>query len=368
MSEYAGRIAVGALVAAVIAVSFAYAFYTYIPASSSVTTSTTVGLSNPSVNATSWFGSGAPPGGCIGYNLSGFSLYKGYRLDVYTTSQSETPGSSSICIHTILQNLDNQSASLPANETLTVTNPLVPGAEYLQSCQAPSYSGSFGPNDTSWNCAAFILNNSNVLVRPGNFTAGWEGFQITIVVRFANSPTVINTGGNFGVVQSSSSTTTRVTTGSAYQCGSPGMFKLLTPIQNSSLYLKVVTDSGSIINFNNLPNNGTIFITHALPAGVNTTASTVRDFCLRLENNDNSTGYMSLVGNESLPAVGSYYLTLIAGYANGPGYSGNIPTITVGPNSTVYVTISVPSGRVTVVNCQAGACSTATSTATLLSG
>ena len=265
--------------------------------------------------------------------------------------------------------MDNQSASLPANETLTVTNPLIPGVASLQSsCEAPSYSGSFGPNDTSWNCAA-VWNTPNAVVRPTNFSPPPLGYQLMVLVRFANSSTVITTGSNLGLGQEPiGSTTTRVTTASAYQCGSPGTFQPLTPIQNSSLYLKVVTDNGSVINFNNLPNNGTIFITHALPAGVNTTASTVRDFCLRLENNDNSTGYMSLVGNESLPAVGSYYPTLIAGYANGPEYSGNIPTITVGPNSTVYVTISVPSGRVTVVTCQASACSTATSTATLLGG
>jgi hypothetical protein len=359
MSEYAGRIAVGALVAAVIVVSFAYAFYTYIPASSSY-----------SVNGTSWFGSGATPGGSCGDSntLTGFALYKGYRLDVYTPPQAAAVGSS-VCIRTTLQNLNNQSASLPANETLTVTNPLIPGVASLQSsCEALSFSESFGPNDTSWNCAA-VWNTPNGVVRPANFTSPPMGYQLMVLIRFANSPTVITLGSNFGLgEETASSTTTRVTTAAAYQCGGPGTFKPLTPIQNSSLDLKVVTDSGSVINFNNLPNNGTIFITHALPAGVNTTASTVRDFCLRLENNDNFTGYMSLVGNESLPAVGSYYLTLIAGYANGPGYSGNIPTITVGPNSTVYVTISVPSGRVTVVNCQAGACSTATSTATLLGG
>jgi len=358
---------VGSLVAAAIAVSFAYAFYTYIPASSGVTTSTTVELGGY-VNGTSWFGSGAPPGGCVASTLTGFGLYEGYRLDVYSPSQVVALGSS-VCIRTTLQNLRNQSASLPANETLTVTNPLIPGVVSLQSrCEAPSYTGSFGPNDTSWNCAA-VWNTPNAVVRPANFTSPPLGYQLMVVVRFANSSTVIRQGGNFVLGQErASSTTTRVTAASAYQCGSTGTFKPLTPIRNSSLYLKAVTDSGSIINFNNLPNNGTIFITHALPAGVNTTASTVRNFCLRLENNDNSTGYMSLVGNESLPSVGSYYLTLIAGYANGPGYSGNIPTITVGPNSTVYVTISVPSGRVTVVDCQAGACSTATSTATLLGG
>lgn len=307
--------------------------------------------------STNWLGNGAPPSECGNSTIMSYSMVDGYRLEIYSPSQPVSAGGS-LCIYTRLLNVDNTSTAFPTNETLMVTSSATPGFDYFQAVCFPSTNPvSFGAGALSWNCAAG-WDTSQYAPPPAN-SAPPGAYQVLVVARLLNSSTVVTASSNINLVLSrGSSTTSNVNPASRFGC--PGPFKLETPNQNSSLFLRVVTDNGSVINFNNLPNNGSIFVTH--------TNSKVPNYCLRLVNNDNSTGYAALVGNASLPAAGSYNMTIFAGYSNGPGYSGTIPTITVGPNSMVYVTISVPSGKVTIVDCRAGACSTSTSTATTLGG
>jgi hypothetical protein len=54
--------------------------------------------------------------------------------------------------------------------------------------------------------------------------------------------------------------------------------------------------------------------------------------------------------------TGYYNVTLMAGYNQGPWYLASIPLIHVPPNSnsTVYVTVYVPSGQVAVVTSNEG--------------
>jgi hypothetical protein len=366
MSEYAGRIAIGVSLVLVVSVVFAFELNYFLPANvaTSSTQSTSIGTS-PVPSGTSWFGDNLPPGGCGNTTVIGTALTEGYRLEVHSLPQvvaqtSATQGNA-VCIYTSLQNLRNVSTSLPVNESLAVTNAETPGVVYFQGlCQAPAYSGSFGQNGTSWDCA-FYWNTSNAY----NYT-GLMDYQIVLAARFSNSPTVVLGGGNIHVEggsgsNSSTTTTTSSTTLSKYYCGGP-TFQLESPTQNSSVFLRIVTDQGSVIP----ANNGTVFLAHTAPAATGNSSGTW-DYCLRLAGN--STGYMPLVGNGSYPAAGSYNVTLFAGYGEGPGYQGSIPTVTVEPNSTVYVTISVPSGDVTIVECpQTGSCSTTTSMATTLSG
>lgn len=314
------------------------------------------------ITSTTWSGNGAPPRGCGNSTLMGYSTVDGYKLEVYSPSQPVSTGSS-LCVYTRLLNLDNPSTSFPANESLAITSSATPGFEYFQAMCFPSQSWSFGPNSTSWNCAA-VWNTSTYA--PPASGAPPTVYQVVVGARLSNSSAVVQGGSNLRIVLSGESSTTASTNaGSPFRC--PGQFKRESPSQNSSLFLRVVNDNGTVINFNDLPNNGTVFVTHTFPAGAEATSG-APDYCLTLFGDDNSTGYLPLVGNESLPAAGSYNLTLFAGYGGGPGYAGTVPAVTVGPNSTVYITISVPSGRVTVVDCQAGACSTTTSTATALGG
>jgi len=306
--------------------------------------------------STTWFGNGAPPSECSNSTVMSYSMVDGYRLEIYSPSQP-VPAGGGLCIHTRLLNLDNSSTSLPANETLMVTSSSTPGFDYFQAvCFPASHPGSFGPNGTSWNCAASW--NTADYAHPAN-SAPPDAYQVLVVARLSNSSTVVTGSSNIHLLLSEESSTTSNT---ASRFGCPGPFKLESPTQNSSLFLRIVTGQGSVIP----ANNGTVFVTHTAPASANGQSGTW-NYCLRLEGN--STGYTPLVGNGTLPAAGSYNMTLFAGYGQGPGYQGSIPAVNVEPNSTVYVTITVPSGEVTILDCpEAGACSTTTSTATTLSG
>jgi hypothetical protein len=318
-------------------------------------------LGTTASHAYSWFGDSPPPSGCGNTTVMGTSLVQGYRLEVRSppqvVAQTSAAQGVAVCIYTSLQNLKNASTSLPVNESLTVTNALTPGAVYFQGlCQAPPYSGSFGPNGTTWNCA-FYWNTSNAY----NYT-GSVAYQIGVVASFSNPSTLVNGGSNIIVRGGSFAPTTATTTATTanYECGGP-VFRLLPPAQNGSIYLKIVTDQGSVTT-----NNGTLFVTHTVPASSEASGGKA-NYCLRL--NGNATGYMELAANDGLPQTGSYNLTLFAGYNGGPGYQGTIPSLTVQPDTTVYVTLSVPSGEVTVVSCaQGNSCTTTTTTSTPSSG
>jgi hypothetical protein len=88
----------------------------------------------------------------------------GYTTTIYLPTGSppganQYPLGSSICILVYLQNLDNQSTSLPNVETVKVTsinNSVSTGITFYEfGCSVPgSYNGSFGLNSTGWGCVA----------------------------------------------------------------------------------------------------------------------------------------------------------------------------------------------------------------------
>jgi hypothetical protein len=377
MSEYSGRIAVGVVIVLVVSVAFAFELNYFLPANVSTLQSTSTGsrTTASTVNGTSWFGNEAPPTNCGNMTVGVHGWQDGYEIAVYVSSTPpgtrENPLGGNVCIYTNFQNVDNKSTSLPSGESVAVTNVAIVGNDtsewsgivfFRSECAVPaSYSGSFGPNSTGWNCS-MIWNTG----RPYNGilanTAWPDSYVANATVHLSNSSTVFDAPASFSFTAGSAAmtTTTAASTNPTFYCGGP-IFRLLTPVQNGSLYLKVVTDQGSVIT-----NNGTVFVTHTAPPTAGISGGTA-NHCLRLEGN--ATGYLELAANDSLPTVGSYNLTLFAGYGQGPGYQGTIPSFTVQPNTTVYVTISVPSGEVTVVSCAQGSnCSTTTTTATTFSG
>jgi hypothetical protein len=348
----------------VVSVAFAFELNSFLPANVATSTSQSTNISTPTpvLNVTSWFGTESPPAGCGNASTRGGFVGEGWRDDV----QSSWPQrGGNVCIYTYLQNTGNGSTSLPTNESLVVTSAATPGVVYFQSeCVAPPYSGSFSANSSGWNCVALwnTANGYNATDMVGASVAA--EYQVLVKVHFSDSPLVILSGNNIYVELDTTATTassaSAASSASGPSCGGPD-FKLLTPAQNGSLYLKVVTDQGSVIT-----NNGTVFVTHTVPAAAGISGGT-STYCLRLEGN--ATGYLELAANDSLPTAGSYNLTLFAGYNQGPGYRGAIPSFTVQPDTTVYVTLSVPSGEVTVVSCaQGNYCSTTTTTATTFGG
>jgi len=375
MSEYAGRIAVGVSIVLVISVVFAFELNYFLPANvaTSSSQSTNIGTSPPVLNGTSWFGNEVPPANCGNMtSMVGGAAY-GYEFQVYispmiTGVSGGVPLGSDVCIYTHLQNLDNKSTSLPSGESVYVTNVNSHNTSensgtvfFRGGCHvSASYSGSFGPNSTGWNCN-MVWNTSQPYggILPN---ATWPDAYIAYATINMSSPsTAFVAPGSFRFATGSTNTTATTTSSSTpYACGGT-VFKLLTPEQNGTLYLKVVTDQGSVIT-----NNGTVFVTHTVPTAGGIPGGTA-NYCLHLEGN--ATGYTELAANDTLPATGSYNLTLFAGYNQRAGFQGTIPPFTVQPNTTVYVTVSVPSGVVTVVICAHGnSCTTTTTTATLSSG
>jgi hypothetical protein len=125
---------------------------------------------------------------------------------------------------------------------------------------------------------------------------------------------------------------------------------VINPAPEGTVYMKVVTDQGAVIT------NGTLFVTqdgktaYDVAHGGGTTAN----YCIKLSD-VNSTGYLQLAANATFITSGHYNMTLMAVYNQGAWYVATIPSIQVHPNSTVYVTVSVPSGAVTVVTTNEGA-------------
>lgn len=344
MSEYKGRVAVGAILAVTTAVAFGFALNNYLPTNSGGSMGTSV------------FGADAPQTYCGGsVHASGGSRGYGYSLDANTTWYG--PFGGEVCIYTHLQNYGNESTSPPANETIVVTYPKNPGVIYYKAtCVAPPERGSFGPNSTGWNCVA-IWNTANgyngIRASPiiGCCT-GADEFLMQIVVHLKDSTTINGGGAIYLALPNSTST---ATTAPTYSCGGPA-FKRLTPTQGGPVYLKVVTNQGTVVN-----NNGTVFVTHMTPDGT-------AHYCLPLPLN--ATGYIELAASDGLAQTGSYNMTLFAGYNQGPGYQASLPVFTVQQNATVYITVSVPSGIVRIESCPQGGtdCATVTATATTLGG
>ena len=184
----------------------------------------------------------------------------------------------------------------------------------------------------------------------------------------APNSTITVAAGTWGTTSNSTSTTVSSSTTSAPSsvCGQPPD-TILNWAPGGNDYIKVVTDQGAVIT------NGTLIVTqagnateHGTGPGVWNATGLTEHYWITLEG-ANRTGYLSLSGGGTDVTVGYFNVTLVAGYNNqGPCYTATIPMIQVTPNSTVYVTVSVPSGVVTVVttNEVSGAVTTTTTSAT----
>jgi hypothetical protein len=355
MSEYKGRIAVGAILALVIVFGLAFELNTLVPSNTTGTMSTSTGTSTVSSapSVTSWFGSEQLPTNCGDMTWGGGGAGYGYNETTYHSQNVQFGGD--VCIYTYFQNLSNQSTALPTNENVTITYANTPGIVYYENeCVAPPYSGSFGPNSPGWNCimtwdSANGYNGTSAhpvivgLSEPDEFLG-----QVAIV----GQSSLVGGGGFTVYFASETSTTSSVASGN--YCGTPP-YGVLTPTQGGPVYLKVVTDQGATIA------NGSVLVTHtgAMADGM----VNVTSYCLRL-GDGNATGYIPLTVNGSgVSSIGPYNLTLVAGYGQGAGYQAVLSNLIVQPNSTVYATISVPSGKVTIVTCTAASgCATTTTT------
>ncbi|MDA4123715.1 MAG: YncE family protein, partial [Thaumarchaeota archaeon] len=161
----------------------------------------------------------------------------------------------------------------------------------------------------------------------------------------------------------SSTTTASTTLGHLVYCDGGGMNASLNTAPKPTVYVKVVTDQGTVIT------NGTLLVDQLENM---TNGEETAHYCTSLSDAQ-GTGYVRLADlNQSASGAalitgGNYNVTVVAGLNNqGPWYMATIPSIQLGPNSTVYVTVSVPSGAVTVVTSNEGnsAFTTTTTSAT----
>ncbi len=136
-------------------------------------------------------------------------------------------------------------------------------------------------------------------------------------------------------------------------CGN-AIFPVLRQQENGSIFLKILTDQGSVVT------NGSVLVTHSVSNGPQTPANRTT-YCLRLETNAN--GFVELA-NDGLPQAGIYNLTFAAGYDQGPGTWASVYLFSVEPNTSIYVTVSVPSREAQLVTSTTGNSTVTTVTTT----
>jgi hypothetical protein len=136
-------------------------------------------------------------------------------------------------------------------------------------------------------------------------------------------------------------------------CGST-VFPVLGQQENGSIFLKIVTDQGAVVD------NGSVLVTHVVLSSPPATANRTT-YCLRLE--PNATGFIGLA-KDGLPQAGNYNLTFSAGYDQGPGTLASVYLFSVQPNTSIYVTVSVPSREAQIVTSTTGASAVITVTTT----
>ena len=130
-------------------------------------------------------------------------------------------------------------------------------------------------------------------------------------------------------------------------CGS-AIFPVLGQQESGSIFFKILTDQGSLVT------NGSVLVTHSV-SGNRTT------YCLRLE--PSATGFIELA-NDGLPQAGVYNLTFAAGYDQGPGIQASVYLFSVQPDTSIHVTVSVPSGMAQIVTSTTGVSTVTTVTTT----
>ena len=188
--------------------------------------------------------------------------------------------------------------------------------------------------------------------------------------RLSAPETIIVPAGTWGTTNNSSTTQSSTTTissilGYPVDCEGGGMNTTSNTAPKPTVYVKVVTGQGTVIT------NGSLIVSQLenMTNGYETS-----HYCISLSDVQGS-GYVRLAdlnqsGSSASIITGGYYnVTLVAGLNNqGLWYMATIPLIPISPNSIVYVTVSVPSGTVTIVTTSggSGAVTTTTTSATTI--
>ncbi len=271
---------------------------------------------------------------------------------------------------------NGNTVSVISGATNAVIATLTVGNQPFGAVFNPMNGDIYVPSATQDSCGAGVcLINSTLSIISGATNA------VVATVPLCKDPvgtSVDSSTGNVyvscqgGAVWVISSTTLQSSTTSTQrlgellpECGAP-YDTLLNPAPKGTVYMKVVTDQGTVVT------NGTLVVTKAGDFGS-------MNYCISMSD-VNGTGYLQLADHLNGPGFitsGYYNVTLWAGYYDPnvtnnppPWYWATIPSIQVHPNSTVYVTVSVPSGVVTVVTSNEGssAVTTTTSATTIKNG
>lgn len=189
--------------------------------------------------------------------------------------------------------------------------------------------------------------------------------------RLSAPETIIVPAGTWGITSNSSTTLRSSTTtissilGYPVDCEGGGMNTTSNTASKPTVYVKVVTGQGTLIT------NGSLVVGQL----ENTTNGfATSHYCIGL-GDVQGTGYVRLAdlnqsGSSSTIITGGYYnVTVVAGLNDqGPWYIATIPFIQIGPDSIIYVTVSAPSGMVTIVTSNEGsnAVTTTTTSATTI--
>jgi hypothetical protein len=311
MSEYAGKIAVGAIVAVAVAVGLGFELSNYIPNNSS-STSANVSLTSSSASFT-----------CTGGSYRGTTWMLTYNL---TDGRISGPGSP--CGRT------DVPKGMGAMDV--TTNPDLP------IMLANGWSNAFYVNLTSRQ----ITQIRGVTFSPDYMQAFYDGQRI---INGTMLPTPY-----FSLVTTVSNRLCTYLDGTTHV--------QLTPLKSGPIYLSVVTAQGLPVN------NGTIYVSNRVNA---TYWQGSNNYCMLLSANPNGRGFMQVTENDTRLGHGVYNFTIVAEYGANQAFKVAIHDIAVQPNDTTYVTISIPSGEVKTVtiSCnQANSCTQSTSTSSSKGG
>jgi YVTN family beta-propeller protein len=254
---------------------------------------------------------------------------------------------------------EGNTVSVISSATNAVIATATVGDQPFQAVFNPMNGDIYVPSLTQDGCGAGVcLINSTLSIISGATNAVVATVPLCMdptgtTVDSSNGDVYVScSGGTVWVISSttveSSTTTTSTRLGEILpDCGAP-FNTLLNPAPKGTVYMKVVTDQGAVVT------NGTLVVSQVDPAGG-------LNYCISMSD-VNGTGYLQLApvnfnGTHTDFITSSYYnVTLWAGYDNpnvtnnpGPSFWATIPSIQVNPNSTIYVTVSIPSGVVTVV-------------------
>jgi hypothetical protein len=306
MSEYAGRIAVGAIVAIVVV-------------------------------------------GGLGFELSNFSTSATSTSS--SSSTMTTISSSSACAVITYNQTDGSIVSL--SRSCGVTG-VLKGLSSLNVTSSPALSII---STNGWVNTFYVnLTSKQITLVPGvTFSSNYEE-------AFYNGQQIIN-GTRLPTPYNSSTATIRNVPTCVFLNGD--IHVAYPPLQSGPIFLRVVTNQGGAV-----VTNGTVYASHRLAVSDWQGSA---DYCLALSYDTNSTGYMDIadatVGMAGgMPAGGVYNYTLLAQYGANQSSRIVIPDIVVQSNAATYLTVSIPSGQVTVTtvtcNQDGGSCTESTSTST----